>query len=203
MQQNPLLFNLVFLHRVYVTSYNIKRADELFLPLTDVHFERKPNKKLTLVSKIDPKYSDSKIITSFQNSKVAFHNIESDVFLTWKKGPILKDKRAINSDDMKKYHQKLRIYYQEISAGINSRWYFKNFGNENAIKLNPLVIMLVVMHRLSELARYKPGILRNYLASDVSWLLSEFISLTPFQFINGISSEITSEQLGIPRSPKL
>ena len=63
--------------------------------------------------------------------------------------------------------------------------------------------MLIVMHRLSELSRYNPGILSNYLASDQSWLLSEFISLAPFQFINGISAEITSQQLGIPRSPKL
>lgn len=123
--------------------------------------------------------------------------------LTWKKGPTLKDKRAINSDGVKTFHNKLRRYYQEISAGSNSRWYFKNFQDSRAVDLNPLVIMLIVMHRLSELSRYNPGVLSNYLASDQSWLLSEFISLTPFQFINGISAEITSQQLGIPRSPKL
>ncbi|MCA4766442.1 hypothetical protein H8Z65_23225 [Mycobacterium avium subsp. hominissuis] len=198
-----LLFNLVFLHRAYVTSHNIKKADELFLPLTDVRFERKPNKHLTLVSKIDPKYSDPKILSRFKCSKVDIWNKDGEFILTWKNGPTLKDKRAINSEDMKVFHTKLRRYYQEISAGSNSRWYFKNFEDDNAVDLNPLVIMLIVMHRLSELSRYNPGILSNYLASDQSWLLSEFISLAPFQFINGISAEITSQQLGIPRSPKL
>ncbi|MDT3998586.1 YaaC family protein, partial [Staphylococcus saprophyticus] len=130
-------------------------------------------------------------------------NKDGEFILTWKNGPTLKDKRAINSEDMKVFHTNLRRYYQEISAGSNSRWYFKNFEDDNVVDLNPLVIMLIVMHRLSELSRYNPGILSNYLASDQSWLLSEFISLSPFQFINGISAEITSQQLGIPRSPKL
>lgn len=198
-----LLFNLVFLHRAYVTSHNVKKSDELFLPLTEVRFERKPNKHLTLVSKIDLKYSDSRILSNFKSPKVQIWNKNNDFMLTWKNGPTLRDKRAINNDDMKAFHNKLRRHYQEISAGSNSRWYFKNFQNSKAIDLNPLVITLIVMHRLSELSRYNPGKLSKYLASDQSWLLSEFISLSPFQFINGISSEITSQQLGIPRSPRL
>lgn len=155
------------------------------------------------MSKIDPKYTDIKTINRFKSSKVDIWNKGNELILTWKNGPTLKDKRAINSDEIKDYHQKLRRSYQEISAGSNSRWYFKNFNDENSIDLNPLVIMLIVMHRLSELSRYNPGNLSNYLASDQSWLLSEFISLASFQFINGISAEITSQQLGIPRSPKL
>lgn len=200
---DKMLFNLVFLHRVYVTSHNTKQADELFLPLTDVRFERKPNRHLTLVSKIDSKYTDNKILSRFKNSKVDIWKKEDDYFLTWKNGPKLKDKRAINGDNIKAFHKKLRRYYQEISAGDNSRWYFKNINHLDAIDLNPLVMILIVMHRLSELSRYNPGILSNYLACDQSWLLSEFIALAPFQFINGISAEITSKQLGIPRSPKL
>lgn len=47
------------------------------------------------------------------------------------------------------------------------------------------------MHRLSELSRYEPQTLNKHLNKDASWLLTEFITKSMYQFIDQISSEIT------------
>ena len=49
------------------------------------------------------------------------------------------------------------------------------------------------MHKLSELARYEPNILKKYLEKDQNWVISEFINKSLVQFIDNISSEITGD----------
>lgn len=49
------------------------------------------------------------------------------------------------------------------------------------------------MHRLSELARYKPYILKAHLESQHNWLLTEFIMRSSKQFIDEIATEITGD----------
>ncbi|MBO1306136.1 hypothetical protein JZO70_08185 [Enterococcus sp. 669A] len=200
-----LLFNLVFIHRAYTISHNTKKTEEMFLPLNSVRFERKPDLHITLVSEVDEKYRTKKVFETFNSSnKISFDKRDNEYkYFSWKKGPKLGDMRKVGGEEVITFHKKLRRYFQEISAGTNSRWYFKNFKNDQAIDMNPLVVMFLIMHTLSELARYDPKILNEYIKSEHSWLLSEFISFTPFQYINGIASEITGEQLGIPRSPQL
>ena len=62
---------------------------------------------------------------------------------------------------------------------------------------SPLVLIYSAMHRLSELARYEPDILKSHLEKDASWLLNEFINKSVVQFIDQISSEITGNQFRI------
>jgi hypothetical protein len=50
---------------------------------------------------------------------------------------------------------------------------------------------LMTMHRLSELARYEPFTLQKYLQSQQNWLISEFLSSAPAQFIDELACEIT------------
>ena len=50
---------------------------------------------------------------------------------------------------------------------------------------------LAAMHRISELCRYRPLELDSFLSGQENWLLTEFISQAPIQFIDEISSEIT------------
>jgi hypothetical protein len=54
------------------------------------------------------------------------------------------------------------------------------------------------MHRLSELSRYDPLSLRVHLDRQHNWLLSEFISVAPRQFIDEIASEITGCDFMVP-----
>ncbi|WP_299143409.1 YaaC family protein [uncultured Vibrio sp.] len=53
------------------------------------------------------------------------------------------------------------------------------------------------MHRLSELSRYNPQNLHKHLTKDASWLLSEFINKSIYQFIDQISSEITGNDFRV------
>jgi hypothetical protein len=52
-------------------------------------------------------------------------------------------------------------------------------------------LIIAAMHWLSELSRYNPQILNKHLEKDASWLLTEFINKSIYQFIDQISSEIT------------
>ena len=196
-----LLANLVYIHRTYAISQNISHSKEMFIPLEDVFFIRKPDKYVTVNAKIDQKYLKHTNVRNNTLPKVSVYENDGETKISWKRARVkLKDIRNVSSNQsLVDYHRLIRKYFHEISSGINSRWYFKDTNNSNNIDIPPLVIMYMCMHRLSELSRYEPNILKSYLEKEHSWLLSEFISATPFQFINMIASEITDEQLGIPR----
>ena len=83
-------------------------------------------------------------------------------------------------------------------------WYIKGEAKK-AIRLRrqPTTLTLATMHRLSELCRYRPLELASLLAGRTNWLLSEFINMSPSQFIDEIACELTGNQFLIPnvRSP--
>lgn len=54
------------------------------------------------------------------------------------------------------------------------------------------------MHRLSEICRYRPLQLEKFLAGQRNWLLSEFVTMAPDQFIDGIAAELTGHQFMPP-----
>ena len=66
------------------------------------------------------------------------------------------------------------------------------------INRGPLTLTYAAMHRLSALARYDPMLLGNHLNSRHNWLLAEFISMAPDQFIDEVSSEITGDEFMVP-----
>jgi hypothetical protein len=54
------------------------------------------------------------------------------------------------------------------------------------------------MHRLSEMARYSPNKLAKHFEGRYNWLLSEFISIAPMQFIDELSCELTGYEFMLP-----
>lgn len=191
-----LFSNLVYLNRAYCISKNISHTKEMYIPLDDVLFSRKPDKRITISAKVDPKYSH---ITSLPKVDISRGSNES-VFISWKScREVLKPINAIKSEKIIKFHKKIRPYFHEISAGVNSRWYFKDTSNPLHINQHPAVIAFMSMHRLSEISRYDPEAISKHLDGSSSWIINEFITASPFQFINNIASEITGEQLGVSR----
>lgn len=78
----------------------------------------------------------------------------------------------------------------------NELWYLKRKDiSQSIINRIPLVLSYAAMHRLSELARYQPNILKSHLEKDSSWLLNEFIEKCLIQFLDQISSEITGKKI--------
>jgi hypothetical protein len=54
------------------------------------------------------------------------------------------------------------------------------------------------MHRLSELTRYRPAELASLLNTQKNWLLTEFIEMSPQQFVDEIAAEMTGHQILVP-----
>ena len=69
---------------------------------------------------------------------------------------------------------------------------------DKIINMYSPTITFAIMHRLSELARYSPDRLQHILDSQMGWVVSEFIKLAPYQFIDEISSEITGKEIMPP-----
>jgi hypothetical protein len=98
----------------------------------------------------------------------------------------------------KTYHDRLRkdIFYINAST---KRWYLKRGKMDGRlIERNALPLAFAGMHRLSELSRYSPDKLAKHFDCQHNWLLSEFISAAPNQFIDAISSEITGHEFAFP-----
>lgn len=81
--------------------------------------------------------------------------------------------------------------------GAHTLWYLKTTG-ASTIDRSPITLMLIAMHRLSEICRYTPSQLRSYLDGPKNWLLSEFIAMSPSQFLDEIACDMTGHQIMIP-----
>ena len=78
-------------------------------------------------------------------------------------------------------------------------WYLKrNVDTDKIVNMYSPTITFAIMHRLSELSRYSPDRLQHILDSQMGWVVSEFIKLAPFQFIDEISAEITGKEIMPP-----
>ena len=98
---------------------------------------------------------------------------------------------------MSTYNRKVRKDIHFIH-GTTDLWYFKRGGVNDLINRNPLCVTFALMHRLSELSRYDPLRLKKHFDCQHNWLLSEFINLSPKQFIYSIAGEITGKEFKIP-----
>ncbi len=96
------------------------------------------------------------------------------------------------------YHKSLRkdLHYIYSSQRL---WYLKrSHGPGGFINRSALPLAFAAMHKLSELARYSPDLLGKHFEGRYNWLLSEFISVAPAQFIDALSSEMTGHEFMPP-----
>ncbi len=95
-------------------------------------------------------------------------------------------------------HRTLRLDVQYI-AGAHTLWYIKRLSTRpKRILRFPPTMVLAAMHRLSEICRYRPKQLESFLDGTQTWLLSEFLAMSPPQFLDEIASEITGYPFLIP-----
>ena len=89
---------------------------------------------------------------------------------------------------------------QRYIRGSKRLWYLKRTELQNAqgpevINLSDLTINMAAMHRVSEIARYKPEQLNRLMKSKENWLLHEFIAQALDQFIGELAAEITKQDI--------
>lgn len=198
-----LLMNLSFIHRAF--RHTLKSKRELFIPISDVVYRKHPNdhyiwvtaeikgrmankktlKTLPSELEFDPGYGESCVIRSKKRAKW-FDRGDSNQ----EKEEAIKKLHSL--------HKEIRLYFAPLSAPKNL-WYLKrNVSGQKTILRYNMTIIMAVMHRLSELSRYDPQGLATYLDGQPNWLLSEFIRLAPFQFLDEMVCEMTSLELRVP-----
>ena len=130
----------------------------------------------------DPKINDGQTIRSVASASVLSAVVESNV-----------DRASVAA--------LLRSLRPDINYlnGAQTLWYAKGVvGGPARIKRSPLTVTLLAMHRLSEICRYRPLELASFLAGQKNWLLTEFVRMSPPQFLDELAAELTGQQFMLP-----
>lgn len=189
-----LLQVLVFIHRAYSSTYQTSRRDERFLPLV-------PGTSPTFYY-----CNDNKIHLSFDLHKPYFQSnvtsIPEDVvkriperYIVSRDNPF----RLISKDwyykkEVNNHYEELRKDFAVITS--NERlWYLTKTDDNSFCGINELSATMAVMHRFSEIVRYKPEQMVVLLNGKENWLIHEFLSLALDQFIDKLACEITKEEI--------
>lgn len=196
-----LLFNLPCIHRTYCITY--QQESELFIPLTNCRYVFEPSTSLAyFAAEISSDFNyatySTRLPSSLQidlqscnpRSVRSVHAVEIT-------SPNLAGAGEV--DLIGGLNSRLRPDLHYI-AGSTTLWYAKAKPqlNEICLQRSPLTISLAAMHWLSELSRYSPKQLSNLFKGDQNWLLSEFIRMSPQQFVDEIATEITGHQCMTP-----
>lgn len=195
-----LFFNLPCIHRTFCLSYANQR--DLFVPLTDceikfdastgtAYFSALLSKDFMGLSHMrrlppsliaDPTVNDARTIRSVATAMVTGKDASSDADKTAVAGLL----RGLRPD----------INYL---AGAQTLWYAKCVvPGPSRLKRSPLTLTLLAMHRLSEICRYRPIELASFLNGQKNWLLTEFVRMSPAQFLDELAAELTGQQFMIP-----
>ena len=191
-----VLYNLVFIHRTYCLSN--PRDRERFLPLKDVDFVRDKDTgevwfqarpvddadwsffKRALPAEVTPNTDGTRGFTSVGRIHWAKANKPSASELNALRGLNTSLRRALH-----------------YINGAQTLWYLKSTGPYE-INRQSITLTLAAMHRLSEICRYGPAILNSFLSGQKNWLLSEFVTMSPSQFLDEVACEMTGHQVMIP-----
>ena len=191
-----VLYNLVFIHRTYCLSYPKKR--ERFLPLKNVHFMRDREAgeawfAAEAVEDADWEFFSKRLPPEVSAAEDGSPRIVSKRRIVWTS---LRDAQKEELAELRKLNEDLRRVVHYIN-GAHTLWYLKTDGNYQ-IRRHSITLTLAAMHRLSEICRYRPSELRSFLNGQKNWLLSEFVAMSPSQFLDEIACEMTGQQIMIP-----
>lgn len=199
---SEVMSNLAFIHRAYAISY---RRKELFLSIQDPKYVKAGLGRARFRATLPKEHTHGQTINTIpaafsvrvlndgegQNG-TSVHVIESVNTFAWSgaRRPTVADLSSLAG-----FHRELRLDINYIS-GAQPFWYIKrNLAAYRRIKRNNLVLMLMAMHRMSEIARYKPTELTNLLKGPRNWIVYEFVRGAQNQFIDEIAAEITGYEI--------
>lgn len=200
-----ILYNLPFVHRAFAMSYTTrqKKVDELFLPIeTGIapSFYKGNDGKAYLVFNLDR----SNFLSTAQTVPVnILSSIGTDFELYNGRGFKFKSKNGAKwngngsiSGEVRDLTNQLRKHFSYIKSS-KRLWYLKktNSTNPDIVNLNTMTLNMAAMHRLSEIARYKPEQLSRLMESKENWLIHEFISQSLDQFIDELATQITHQEI--------
>ena len=191
-----LLYNIPCIHRTFCLTY--KTVKDLFIPLTNCEYQYDSSNNVYCVAKVTSEFVDNKLSSILPES---FEMINTDGTIRSIPSISISNPNNISLSDVNQISDLNTILRKDLQYinGAAALWYVKcNRCQGKRIGRYGLTIMVAVMHRLSELCRYKPIELSAFLEGQKNWLISEFINMTSKQFLDEIASEITGHQFLIP-----
>lgn len=191
-----VLYNLVFIHRTYCLSY--PRSKERFLPLKNAEFVRDSATgevwfRASAVDDADWQFFKRNLPVEVQKNSDGANAISSVARISWSTSNKPTDAEL---DALRGLNQTIRRSLHYIN-GPQTLWYLKTTG-AYLIDRQSITLTLSAMHRLSEICRYRPSELDSFLNGQKNWLLSEFVAMSPNQFLDEIACEMTGHQVMTP-----
>lgn len=204
-----LFYNLPYIHRAFRLTYSSSSIPELFVPVENPRFvrKRKSDEAWFCFNIANLRYANRYTLNNLP--KGYEHDYGEKKFVVRRKSRFKwsrsTSQRKQNTTRLINYHQAVRKNFCYIHA-IRTLWYLKkalqtsNASCPQVIDRSSLTMTFAAMHRLSELARYQPKRFLRHFDLQQNWLLCEFIRISPEQFIDEVSSEITGRELLSPGS---
>lgn len=197
-----IFYNLPFIHRAFQLTFKQNAYPDLFIPIKKPRFVfDKSRKEGWFETQLESEHSTNRVLGNISGFSIdrryenkQFYTIRRNKTFTWQTSR--NKPSAASLKDFERYHRNIRSRLITIYSP-NNLWYIKRMDLIHVIKRNPLPLIYSAMHRLSELARYEPNSLKKHLEKNHSWLLSEFLTKSPLQFIDEISSEITGKDFRV------
>ncbi|PLX37580.1 MAG: hypothetical protein C0606_04625 [Hyphomicrobiales bacterium] len=197
------LGNIPYIHRAFRHTFRSK--PEIFIPLTNLVYRKHPTDAYIWFSaEVKGRFSDPRSLRTLPSTfevdggYVDRCVVRSKKRYKWFKHGDSQEQKDKAIRNLCALHRRMRREISFISAPVDL-WYLKRpVAGANIIPRSNLVLTLAVMHRLSELSRYDPAGLSQYLDGKVNWLISEFIRLSPYQFVDEIACELTGLEMRMP-----
>ncbi|GAA4746949.1 hypothetical protein GCM10023264_10790 [Sphingomonas daechungensis] len=192
-----LLYNLVHIHRTYCLTYPTRR--DIFLPLVEPVFTRdditgETRFEAYVANDVDweayRRYLPANFLHYPRGVKRVIQSVDFVVTTT------ATNPQTADLGHLRDLNRIVRGRLKYIK-GASTLWYLK-VDTPSDIAREQLTITLAAMHRLSELSRYHPAHLNSLLNGQRNWLLTEFIQMSPPQFIDEVAAEMTGYQILVP-----
>ncbi|QET02550.1 hypothetical protein FOB72_11220 [Cupriavidus pauculus] len=195
-----LLFNIPWIHRTFCLTY--KNQKDLFIPLTECRIEFDAVSRTAYFSAMLSKdFAGPTFIRRLPPSLIADPTANDGRTIRSVANIALTQPVARTTAETSAVAGLLRGLRPDLNyiAGSQTLWYAKAVVPGPArLKRFPLTCTLLAMHRLSEICRYRPMELASFLTGQKNWLLTEFIRMSPPQFLDELSAELTGQQFMVP-----
>lgn len=195
-----LLFNIPCIHRTFCLTY--KNQKDLFVPLTECRIEfDQVSCTAYFAAQLSKDFGGPKFLRRLPPSLVADTNASDGRRIRSVAHAALSQCVVSTPTDIAAVASLLRGLRPDLNyiAGAQTLWYAKTVvSGASRLKRSPLTCTLLAMHRLSEICRYRPMELASFLTGQKNWLLTEFIRMSPHQFLDELAAELTGQQFMVP-----
>jgi YaaC-like Protein len=189
-----ILSNLPFIHRAVAISYS---RGELFLRIRNPRYVTDEAGRAWFRADLPEEHIHGQTISTLQSTFKITKGDRATYFDTIARFQWSGARKPSQADilALKLFHKQTRLHINYI-ASANPLWYVKReLSSYTMINRYNMTLIFLAMHRLSEIARYKPIEFIHMLEGNRNWIIYEFVKVARNQFLDEIASEITGYEI--------